>query len=348
MLGAVPFAFLVCRPKRPRRGFTLVELLVVIAIIGILVALLLPAVQAAREAARRAQCVNQLKQLGLAIINHEAAQQEYPPGSVVYGPWWRRNQELMPFDCTGSTDDCTGENWAIEILPYLEEQALYDMYDHDERNFALGDPDGDGQINQKVRDTRLEAMLCPSDAFAQEWGGALGPGSYQAMAGVIAQTDSGRWFNWTSPYIGSSNPTVDEMKDYFQYRGLFYNVGLPGLSVAKSANVIDGTSKTFMVGEFHVVNPTPDSRPLYWAVTQRWYARGEAMADPLLRSSDLQYCLDNMVTAPQWACSRAYGSSHPGDGGNWLRIDGSVAFLTTSIDGALYEALATIAGEDGF
>ena len=331
--------------KRPH-GFTLVELLVVIAIIGILVAMLLPAVQSAREAARRAQCVNQMKQIGIAILNYETAKVEFPPGSVTYGRWWKRNPDKVPFDCNNSTD-CNGENWAIESLPYLEEQALYDMYDHNERNFEVGDPDGDGQINQKVRDADLAVMVCTSDVFAQEWAENPAAGSYKAVAGVIAQTNGGRWFNWTSPYIGSSNPSVDEMKEYFQYRGLFYNVGLPGLSVAKMSNVTDGTSNTVMLGEYHVVNPTDTSNPAWWAVTQRWAARGEVMADPLMRSSDLEFCLNNMTTAPLWACSRAYGSSHTGDGGNWLRIDGSVSFITTSLAGELYEALATIAGEDG-
>ena len=330
------------------RGFTLVELLVVIAIIGILVALLLPAVQSAREAARRAQCVNQMKQIGIAILNYESARAEFPPGSVTYGRWWRRNQDKVPFECNNTTD-CNGENWAIESLPYLEQQALYDLYDHFERNFEVGDPNGNGQINQKVRDADLEVMVCPSDVFALEWRQNPAPGSYKAVAGVIAQLNPPRngWLNWTSPYVGSSNPPVSIMKEHFQYRGLFYNVGLPGLSVAKMSNVTDGTSNTFMLGEYHVVNPTNDAQPAWWAVSQRWAARGEVLADPLMRSSDLEFCLNNMTTAPLWACSRAYGSSHAGDGGNWLRIDGSVAFITTSLAGQLYEALATISGEDG-
>ncbi len=333
-------------PNPELTGFTLVELLVVIAIIGILVALLLPAVQSARESARRAQCVNQMKQVGLAILNYEAGKGEFPPGAVVYGPWAARNPDKVPFSCP-STGDCTGENWAIESLPYLEEQALYDLYDHDEWNFEVGDPDRDGQVNQKVRDAPLPIMLCPSDTFAYSWAGAPAASSYKAMTGVITQYTSGSWLNWTSPYIGTSNPPVSRMKENYRSRGLFYNVGLPGLQVAKMSNVTDGTSKTVMVGEFHWTGTYEPAWPAWWAVTQRWYSRGEAMADPLMRSSDLEHCLNNMTTAPLWACNRAYGSTHAGDGGNWLSIDGSVAFLTTSIDGAIYEALATIGGEDG-
>lgn len=346
----------VVRPlDRPRsqadrlRAFTLVELLVVIAIIGILVALLLPAVQAAREAARRAQCVNQMKQFGLAILNYESTNGELPPGSLTYGLWGFRNPTLHPFDCPrgeASQHDCSGENWAIESLPYLEEQALYDLYDHDEHNLQRGDPDGDGQINQKVRDSPLGIALCPSDSFANEWAGALAAGSYKAMAGVITQ--QGNWVNWTSPYDGAANPTVEDMKDLWGRRGVFHNVGVPGTSPTQMRHVIDGTSKTLMVGEFHATGDHPDKRPAYWALSQRWYARGEAFADPLLRTTDLDRCLESLATAPKWACSRAFGSNHAGGGGNWLRVDGSVAFVTVDVNGELYEAFATLAGEDGF
>lgn len=330
-----------------RHGFTLVELLVVIAIIGVLVALLLPSVQAAREAARRAQCVNQIKQLGLAILNHEATTGEFPPGSVTYGLWGFRNPDEHPFDCPrgeSSKHDCSGENWMIESLPYLEEQALYDMYDHDEHNLEVGDPDGDGQINQVVRDTPLSHVRCPTDNFANEWSGAIAAGSYKGMAGVITQR--GGWVNWTSPYDGSANPMVEGMKELWNRRGIFYNVGIPGTRPAQMRHVVDGTTKTLMIGEFHATGANP-IRPAYWALSQRWYARGEAFADPLLRSTDIDYCLDNLATVPKWACNRAFGSTHAGDGGNWLRIDGSASFMTTHVNGEIYEALATIAGEDG-
>lgn len=331
------------------RAFTLVELLVVIAIIGILVALLLPAVQSAREAARRAQCVNQMKQFGLAILNYEATNNEFPPGAVVYGLWGFRNPTLHSFDCPrgeSGKHDCNGENWAIESLPYLEEQALYDLYDHDEHNLEEGDPDGDGQINQKVRDAPLDLMVCPTDAFANEWGGAIAAGSYKAMAGVLTLEGGSSWVNWTSPYDGAANPTVEGMKALWQNRGLFHNVGIPGTQSAQMRHVTDGTTKTVMIGEFHATGDNPE-RPAYWALSQRWLARGEAFADPLLRSTDIQRCRDNIVTVPQWACDRAYGSTHAGDGGNWLRVDGSVAFITTTLNGDLYEAYATIAGDDG-
>jgi len=100
-------------------GFTLVELLVVIAIIGILIALLLPAVQAAREAARRAQCQNNLKQIALALHNYHQAVGSFPPGKITEGRCCDRPSMIT---------------WTISILPYLEQQALYDRYDQTKFN----------------------------------------------------------------------------------------------------------------------------------------------------------------------------------------------------------------------
>ena len=106
------------KTPRNRRGFTLVELLVVIAIIGILIALLLPAVQAAREAARRMQCTNNLKQIGLAALNHEQAHGQYPTG----GWGW-----LWIGDPDRGFDQRQPGGWIFNILPFMEQETLYDM-----------------------------------------------------------------------------------------------------------------------------------------------------------------------------------------------------------------------------
>jgi prepilin-type N-terminal cleavage/methylation domain-containing protein len=137
----------------PRRhGFTLVELLVVIAIIGILVALLLPAVQAAREAARRTKCINNLKQMTLAIQNHESAKKRFPPGQL--------SGDEHP-NCDSASGK-TYTNWAIEILPYMEEQPLYDRYVQTATN---ADP-----VNLPVLQTILPYQVCATDPN----GGRLG------------------------------------------------------------------------------------------------------------------------------------------------------------------------------
>ena len=141
--------------KRKRTGFTLVELLVVIAIIGILVALLLPAIQAARAAARRTQCQNNLKQIGIALHNYHAANKEFPAGMQFdVSP---RN----PLDRSPSAEESTKfrPNWIIKILPYMEEQAIYDAFDFNQ--FISH------QNNRAVRGTRIPTLLCPEDSGAE-------------------------------------------------------------------------------------------------------------------------------------------------------------------------------------
>ncbi len=123
------------RTSRPTNGFTLVELLVVIAIVGILVALLLPAIQAAREAARRTQCTNNLKQIGIGFHNYESANGGFPPRR-----WSRADQGY------------TG--WGTFILPFMEEQAIYDRYNW---KYDYYDP-----VNKDVVETKLPVFICPS------------------------------------------------------------------------------------------------------------------------------------------------------------------------------------------
>lgn len=129
--------------RQPSRAFTLVELLVVIAIIGILVALLLPAVQAAREAARRMSCVNNLTQLVLAIQGYESSYRVYPPGTVnPQGP-------IM------SVSEGMHHNWLTKVLPYMEDETTYNHIDF---SVSVYDPK-----NEPVRKVRISLAVCPSD-----------------------------------------------------------------------------------------------------------------------------------------------------------------------------------------
>src|SRR3954466_10465266 len=141
-----------------RRGFTLIELLVVIAIIGVLIALLLPAVQAAREAGRRIQCTNNLKQMGIALHNYEGALGSFPSGeiSTLIKPSW-----VMPAGNCNAAPPERGPGWGLFALaaPYLEQQALANAL-----NFSLSIPD---PANGTVRATRVSVYVCPSDSPPQ-------------------------------------------------------------------------------------------------------------------------------------------------------------------------------------
>jgi len=127
-----------------RSGFTLVELLVVIAIIGVLIALLLPAVQAAREAARRMKCVNNLKQMGLAALSYESARKEYPTGGSE--PWHDQGNKDSKYS--------KGYGWMVQILPYVENTAL--------QNISKGYGEGDLERNLEIARTPVPMYFCPS------------------------------------------------------------------------------------------------------------------------------------------------------------------------------------------
>ncbi|MGD9634747.1 MAG: DUF1559 domain-containing protein [Pirellulales bacterium] len=129
------------------RGFTLVELLVVIAIIGILVALLLPAIQAAREAARRTQCQNNLKNMGLALINYADVNKRLPPAT-----------QFRPKKPFPQVPNGPGGTWVVRIWPYIEEQALYDKFDHTKSSRAVE--------NAEIIAAPLPWLICPSDSDA--------------------------------------------------------------------------------------------------------------------------------------------------------------------------------------
>ena len=174
--------------KRDAAGFTLVELLVVIAIIGILVALLLPAVQQARGAARRMQCLNNLKQIGLAIANYESAQKKLPPGRPGCDA---SNSILCRFQ---PRDEKMGASGFVYMLPYLEENALFEQYELDGTGIWMSSASG---VNWKTVEKeqaisqRPSAFICPSSGTEPEsqrpnyvnWTFKPGTGDYAMVAG---------------------------------------------------------------------------------------------------------------------------------------------------------------------
>src|SRR5262245_27612775 len=153
-------------PEHPRAmvrraAFTLIELLVVVAIIGLLVALLLPAVQASREASRRVQCVNNLKQLGIALANYERSIQTLPPGYISDFFGLSQIEIDVPTRLTLGNDIGPGWGWGSMLLPQLEQSPLYSSI-----NFDVGI---ELLQNSTARLTLLSSFLCPSDGMTRPW-----------------------------------------------------------------------------------------------------------------------------------------------------------------------------------
>lgn len=241
-----------------RRAFTLVELLIVIAIIGILVSLLLPAVQAAREAARRIQCSNNLKQLGLAVLNYESAHRILPPASI-----WNVADGADP-----RYDNQTkfSANWVILTLPFLEQQTLFDAFDHKQ---YIGAP-----ANAKARGTVLATMRCPTDNFTEQpFNGSKTPrtsnvgdgwarGTYGASAAIGQQVTKNGRFDYSRHGIvhGSAFANSDGWKsDYLR--------GVMGANTSVTlAQIRDGTSKTMLIAEIRAGIDEVDPRGC-WAMS---------------------------------------------------------------------------------
>lgn len=311
-----------------RPAFTLVELLVVIAIIGILIALLLPAVQAAREAGRRIQCGNHLKQIGLALHNYHLTWEAFPAGNV------NRTAGFCPGQAEPVASFSTHfGNWLIAILPYVEQEPLFDRYDQRYRN--------EHSANQFVRENLVPTYVCPSDALSSEplvpatgpaakAGARYRPGSYRAVSG---RSDDG--YN----YLDSEMMFEYQAKS----RGAIHMVGVWGFQNESFSSIIDGTSNTLMVGE-----STTRTRPGYrtfWAYPFAYYALSGVTNQPRTLLGDFDRCVEVGGAGDDSPCKRAWGGTHPG-GVNFALCDGSVRFFANTVDLVLLGNMATIAGNE--
>ena len=331
----------------PQRGFTLVELLMVVAIIAILVGLLLPAVQAAREAARRIQCANHLKQLGLAALNYESSVGALPPGGIVAIPF---RPSFIMYNIREEAKNGTAVNhnatsWIVRILPYFEQQILYDQWDFEH---AVQWPD-----NAAIAQHDISTLYCPSrrSGVGSQWGELMDP-SWQAggndYAGCLGRTNC---FHNSDPSMpgpcGHSVGTPRRITDRLKAGAFSINWS------PKMADFLDGSSSTLLCAEVTRVHPS-----LYWPdwptspVPDRvtcapWSYDGwaEAGASTLFCTNTTFGDLEHSELSGGFNKNHfeSAGSEHPG-GAQFCRADGSVVFLDEHIDEEVYAGFGTKAG----
>ena len=271
-------------------GFTLVELLVVIAIIGILIALLLPAVQAAREAGRRTQCGNNLHQIGLALLHYEQAQKCFPPAMITDPA--ADGKTLFQHGSDPGQTVLYRPNWVILSLGFMELAPLQEMFDplvFDNRpvdpngitgpthSVHLGDPDSLTGANATAKATPIPAMLCPSDTDRNRIPFTGCPGCSE---GGFNETDMGPWARGNYAVNGGSAGFAFVPTGFNQDRGVWdakdpasrawANTQLRGVMGPNSCTmpitgITDGTSTTFLAGEVRTGVNNQDRRGV-WAI----------------------------------------------------------------------------------
>jgi prepilin-type N-terminal cleavage/methylation domain-containing protein/prepilin-type processing-associated H-X9-DG protein len=302
------------RRSATARGFTLVELLVVIAIIGSLVALLLPAVQAAREAARRNSCVNNLKQMGLAVQNHADATKQYPMGRETTTP--------------------TSVSWAFRLLPYLEKNNIFTAFHKGVRV--------DNDANAMAMRTPINEYACPSRRTAAadrdfdnndqppivKAAAALGDyaacAGYDYMNGVINATGG-----------ADNGMQADQRPDTVKSGPIF------SFSRIKEKDVTDGLSNSLCIGEKHKPqNPANDSPDMHdYAQGDNAFLAGDSPRTIFAGTSQ------GIAQGPDDPSNIKFGSEHSGLT-HFLFLDGHVRAIKNDVQQAMLNALGTISGDE--
>jgi len=321
---------------RSRRAFTLVELLVVIAIIGVMVGLLLPAVQAAREAARRMQCSNNLKQHGLAIHNYHSTHNVFPPGRLGNG-FLDNNRDTLAVPVKNTT------GWAL-LLPFVEQQAAFEQYDFNVCSSsarrstlpAMAPLMGNDMINHPIYSQRFSVLECPSHADAGE-SRTQSPGTEELYSMRDAKRTS--YFFSSGQYTDDNSPYPNMSSRRIRGLGAFGSEGS-----AKIGDISDGTSNTIAIGESAGGRRKTGPEWGPWGLCgTRTSVFGVVQADnntaipgtPLTfnathqRDYHINSAYNNDPQGRQFAWT--FGSMHPG-GAQFVMCDGSSRFLPETMD----------------
>jgi prepilin-type N-terminal cleavage/methylation domain-containing protein len=317
-----------CSLPRRRRpdGFTLVELLVVIAIIGVLVALLLPAIQAARESARRSQCLNNLKQLTTAAQTYENSKERFPHGTH---NWIDRYG-------TGPTGPLEQDRrcWMHDLWPFIEQASLYSQFDEYMKKA------GSSALGFRMLHTVVSSAMCPSDGLSPKlhtfWGGLNGlptqgfSGNYLACAGSL-------YLNRPLPGDVYNGPQSSAHQN-----GIYF-----ALSEVDPGDITDGLSNTLAFSEIKLVEDTDshDIRGRYHNPTHGGVMFTTLYPPNTTRPDRFNWCALNppadapclQTTVDMHVSTRSY---HPGIV-NAARADGSVASIADGVDVAVYNALGS-------
>ena len=354
----------IAKPPRTPHGFTIVELLVVIAIIGLLIALLLPAVQAARESARRAKCQSNIKQLGLGLHTYHDAQKRFPPG-----------YQGMLGNCSGADNSISnkwkdaGWGWSVFLLPHIEEQSLSDRLtvNSGSSQVVCGNPTGaqlslataGGRDQRALQQTVLQVFVCPSAGDSSlNFGptfpssGRYGKSNYKAVVGSDGAFDGVGEATLTLP--DGSSATVLTL-------GLFRRVPLTrsgswgaadSWAYVRSKDVTDGLSKTLAFGEvfsnvsFATGLPKIDSN--YGSTTTNGKYRGSVWAGAIV--TELAAGMTAGIIQPNANSTNGtlfgtnqypFASKHPG-GVLFGLADGSCRFISQNADAATLAGMANI------
>lgn len=340
----------------PRCGFTLIELLVVIAIIALLAALLLPAVQQAREAGRRTQCLNNLKQIALAMHNYESAHKVFPPGYIPSGDyyWWEWSGFEVPYSTTTKSNGVTAYTnvsmwimsphwgWQAFLVPYMDQGTIslefsqpkfFDltwMFGKTANEINALAPTKPFSPNEPYINTTIPSYICPSIGNLPSQRPGLGMSknwAYSTYRGCMGAYDNNPT---TNPNPNPTNPNIPRSPN-----GMLYDT-----STVKMADISDGTTNTILVG---------DSLYGFWAdgmscCVRVWddvnhpdlwdsYWKAEVKPPPLKSNSppdqpfDLQYF--------------GFGSQHSGNLACFAIADGSTKTVSKLIDKNVFKAIST-------